>query len=135
MLKDRAMQMFTELAIVDINGTLSTEDISSLINEEYRWNYELLRELRQYKRIILITGGVHRERTMKAIPPTLNYESLEVKPESTCCQERWKLDYLETVKEPFVMYDDNERVISRVKEIYGSESGILVTNMDGGGYA
>lgn len=135
MSKGRAMQMSTKLAIVDINGTLSCEDIHSLVNEDYQWNYRLLGELRKYERIILITGMVDGERAARAVPPTLSYESLEAMPEHVSGQERWKLDYLETVKEPFVMYDDNERVIMRVQEIYGPESGVLVTDMGGGGYA
>lgn len=129
------MQMSTKLAIVDINGTLSSEDISSLVDERYQWNYRLLEELRKYERIILITGMVDGERAARAVPPTLSYESLHVMPESVSGQERWKLDYLETVKEPFVMYDDNEKVIAQVQERYGPEAGVLVTDMGGGGYA
>jgi len=137
------MQMSTKLAVVDINGTLSKEvDISTavvdangtLTNKDREWNHELIEELQNYDKVIVVTGAIDKEVIEQYIPTSLVYDELHVKPGPEISQIAWKMSILESIQEPFTFYDDNERLMMRVHDKYGEECGILVTNMGGGGY-
>ena len=123
---ENLMPTSIKIAVVDVNGTLASKD--------YRWNHELVKELQNYSKIIVVSGAVDKEEVERYIPPSLIYDELHVKPGVEITQVEWKMLILNSIPKPFVLYDDNEVLIRLVQEKYGVEYGILVTGMGGGGY-